>query len=93
MSAPASPPGRRADPAARRRLAWRARRGMLELDMVLMSFIENSYNTMKEEELVILERLLEWPDHQLQAVLLRGERPADPAFTHVVEHIRRAVAP
>lgn len=46
-----------------RRLAWRCRRGMLELDIVLQRFVANHFNTLGVEELTALDAMLDLPDN------------------------------
>jgi antitoxin CptB len=46
-----------------RRLAWRCRRGLLELDIVLQRFIATHFNDLSEQELVAFDDLLALPDN------------------------------
>ena len=47
----------------KKRLAWRCRRGMLELDIVLQKFIEGHFVSLSEAELYQLDALLDYPDN------------------------------
>lgn len=47
------------------RIRWRARRGLLELDIVLTRFIEAHYARFDETEKQAFEALLDMPDNQL----------------------------
>ncbi len=47
-----------------RRMAWRCRRGMLELDIVLQRFIASHFQSLAQEELQALDALLELPDNE-----------------------------
>jgi len=47
----------------KKRLAWRCRRGLLELDIVLQKFINNHFASLSEPELVQLDALLDYPDN------------------------------
>lgn len=47
----------------KKRLAWRCRRGMLELDIVLQAFINSHFASLSEAELVELDALLDYPDN------------------------------
>jgi antitoxin CptB len=51
--------------AEQRRLAWRCRRGMLELDIVLRHFIAQHFNHLSLEELTAFDEMLELPDNDL----------------------------
>lgn len=53
-----------------RRLAWRCRRGLLELDIILQRFAANHLATITTDELVAFNTLLDYPDNTfLDAVL------------------------
>jgi antitoxin CptB len=49
--------------AEQRRLAWRCRRGMLELDIVLQRFVSEHFNGLTMAEMIQLDTLLELPDN------------------------------
>jgi antitoxin CptB len=49
----------------RRRLLWRCRRGLLELDIVLSRFIETHYESLKPAEMEDFDRLLDCTDNDL----------------------------
>lgn len=51
--------------AEQRRLAWRCRRGMLELDIVLQRFIAQHFNHLTLRELQAFDEMLEMPDNDL----------------------------
>lgn len=46
-----------------RRLSWRCRRGLLELDIVLQRFAEHQLATLDAEELSAFDSLLDYPDN------------------------------
>ena len=55
-----------------RRLSWRCRRGLLELDIVLQRFSENHVATLGKQELLAFDGLLDLPDNEfLDVVTLR----------------------
>ncbi len=47
----------------KKRLTWRCRRGMLELDIVLQKFIHSHFASLSEAELQQLDTLLDYPDN------------------------------
>ncbi len=49
--------------AESRRLAWRCRRGLLELDLVLQRFVALEFTNLSRQELSALDALLALPDH------------------------------
>jgi len=51
--------------AEKRRLAWRCRRGMLELDIVLKAFVAEHHAQLSSKELQELDVMLDLPDNEL----------------------------
>jgi len=60
------------------RLAWRCRRGMKELDLVLMRYLRERWPAADGQERALFEQLLEVPD-PLLAAWLTGNAPAPDA--------------
>ena len=52
-----------------RRLAWRCRRGLLELDIVLQRFVAQQFTDLSDAELTALDALLELPDNDFWDLL------------------------
>jgi antitoxin CptB len=73
------------------KLAWRSRRGMLELDLLLGRFLSDFYDQLKEEQLVVYERILHEPDPDLYAWLMGYAIPEDKAFQDFVAWFRAQV--
>jgi antitoxin CptB len=57
------------DDSEQRRLAWRCRRGMLELDIVLKRFITKQFNMLNLSELQAFDQLLALPDNDFWELL------------------------
>ena len=76
-------------PAAvlRKRLYWHSRRGMWELDLLLIPFLEKRFDTLSEEEQLTYQRLIEEEDHDLFVWLMHREWPEDPDLRHLVQMI------
>ena len=55
------------------RLKWASRRGMLELDLVLLPFLENVYPSLTEDEKALFVSLLECEDQDMFAWLLKRQ--------------------
>jgi antitoxin CptB len=61
-----------------RRLRWQCRRGLLELDVLFVRFLEQHYSALNETEQGAFQRLLEQPDQTLLSWLQgQQEPPAD----------------
>lgn len=63
------------NPPSQTRLLWSARRGMLELDLILSPFITNEYDTLSDPERIALAELLTCTDVELYAWLTEREAP------------------
>jgi antitoxin CptB len=75
-----------------RRLLWRCRRGMKELDVLLERFARTRFPVAGGEERQVLARFLELPDPQLAAYLLGDTVPAEPEFRKLASSIVGAPA-
>jgi antitoxin CptB len=70
-----------------KRMRWAARRGMLELDLVLEPFVNACYAALDEQDRGRFRRLMECEDQQLFAWFLRREQPEDEELTAIVEQV------
>jgi antitoxin CptB len=63
--------------AERRRLRWRARRGLLENDLLITRFLDRHEDRLSDEDVASFDLLLDLSDNELLDLLL--ERAAAPA--------------
>ncbi len=70
------------------RIRWKCRRGMLELDLLLLRFFDHQFVNLSTEEQADFEALLETPDPVLQEYLWGLSLPSSPAFQNIVHKIR-----
>ena len=71
------------------RIKWRSRRGLLELDMILLNFVENHYASLSEQEKTTYKQLLSLPDPELLAYFMQQEIPQDSVFAELVSKINK----
>ena len=69
------------EPADLRRLRWRARRGLLENDLLIGRFIDRHGRTLDTAQKQALLKLLELPDTELLDLLLARTEPVSPLDT------------
>ena len=69
------------------RLKWRCRRGMKELDVLLIRYLEQRFFQAPAEEQQAFRMLLELPDPQLFHYFVQRETPKDEAIANVVNNI------
>lgn len=70
------------------RLLWGSRRGMLELDLILQPFVENTYPVLDEADQKRYQLLLEEQDQDLFTWFLKRQDPSDPELLRIVQVIR-----
>lgn len=75
------------EPARRARIRWRCRRGLLELDLILLGFFDRYYTGLTSAEQGAFEELLSVPDNTLLAYLNRAESPAEMELKTIVKTI------
>ena len=76
------------DDAELKRLRWKCRRGMRELDTLFGRYLDRAWRAAGIEERGVFLRLLEVEDDKLWLWFLGHETPADEALRALVERIR-----
>ena len=76
-----------------RRLWWHSRRGMLELDVLLVPYTESVYPTLSEDDQRIYRRLIDNEDQDLWNWFLEKSTPEDPEMAYMVRKILDRVQP
>lgn len=76
-----------ADEINRKRLYWHSRRGMWELDLLLIPFLEHRYDDLDDADKNAYQALIEEEDQDLFVWLMRREWPAEPARRRIVQMI------
>ena len=76
------------DEAELRRLRWRCRRGMRELDQLFERWLDREWRTSPTEEREAFLRLLDSEDDRLWKWFLGHETPDDAALAALVDRIR-----
>ncbi len=81
--------------ANRSRLAWRCRRGIKELDLLLENWLLKHFETATDEQRARFASLLELPDPELAGYLLGALRPgpAEAALAAAIAAVRSGVEP
>ena len=69
------------------RIKWASRRGMLELDLILVPFVEQKLRDLDEQNLKRYLDLLEEEDNDLFAWFLGHRKPEDAELANIVEQI------
>lgn len=72
------------------RFWWHSRRGMLELDLILLPFLEKNYASFSASDIELYRGLLESEDQDLFSWLVSGKSP-EPEHIEMVNQIREYV--
>jgi antitoxin CptB len=75
------------------RYRWACRRGMLELDLLLLPFFENHFSTLSAEQQGHFVQLLDCTDPELFSWLMGHSSPEQPELAALVRIIRNANYP
>ena len=70
-----------------KRLYWQSRRGMLELDLILVPFFKQCYAGLPEADQYRYEELLKSEDQDLFKWFLKREKPEDKELRKIVDII------
>ena len=73
-----------------RRLEWRCRRGMKELDLLLLQYVRGRHATATSDERAAFVEFLELPDPDLVRYLIAGDVPNDLRFAGLCRSVLQA---
>ena len=69
------------------RLKWACRRGMLELDVLFMPFVEEAFDDLSYEDQELFEKLLTCDDPDLWAWIMGHEECQEPELVRIIDII------
>ncbi|HKK54926.1 succinate dehydrogenase assembly factor 2 [Marinobacter sp.] len=69
------------------RLWWHSRRGMLELDVLLIPFLEQAYRDLPAEDQARYHKLITCEDNDMFEWFMQRSRPEDPDLQRIVDII------
>lgn len=82
-----------ADETELKRLFWHSRRGMLELDVLLVPFVQEVYATLQEDDQARFRKLLECEDQDMFGWFMQRGEPDDADLRRIVRMILDRVQP
>ena len=74
--------------AAVRRMEWRCRRGMLELDLMFKRFVSQHLPQLNDAQIAALDKLLDLPDNELWSLVSLPEVSQDIETEQVLRMLR-----
>ncbi len=72
------------------RIRWRARRGLLENDILLSRFLKSELTLLSKDDLNTLEQLLRMEDNDLLDVLMGRQSSSEAKVASLIARIRAA---
>ena len=74
--------------AALRRMEWRCRRGMLEMDLLFVDFVSRHLPSLSDAQITALDKLLDLPDNELWNLVSEGDDVIDLNTSQVLTMLR-----
>lgn len=71
--------------AEARRMLWRCRRGLLELDIVLADFVKQHFDSLTAAQLQAFDALLDTPDNELWDMVSGRQHSDEPQVRAMLE--------
>lgn len=72
------------------KLLWRCRRGMREMDILLLSYLENHYYLSSEQEKIYFAELLDENDPDIYAWITESSK-SDIKYCKIIQTIRKLI--
>ncbi|PKM31234.1 MAG: hypothetical protein CVV07_03475 [Gammaproteobacteria bacterium HGW-Gammaproteobacteria-11] len=76
-----------------KRLFWHSRRGMLELDVLLLPFLQEAYSDLDPADKERFSKLLTCEDQDMFGWFMQRSEPEDPDLQRIVRMILDRVQP
>jgi antitoxin CptB len=70
-----------------KKILWQCRRGLWELDAILVPFVEQSFNDLNEEEIDKFRKFLSYEDIEMFDILVNKKGYEDQELESIIERI------
>ena len=70
-----------------KKILWQCRRGLWELDAILVPFVEQSFNDLNEEEIDKFRKFLSYEDIEMFDILVNKKVYEDQELESIIERI------
>ena len=71
----------------KKKILWQCRRGLWELDVILIPFVENNFDYLEEDEISNFQRLLEYEDIEIFDILVNKKSFEDKSLQQIIKKI------
>ncbi|MDC0072488.1 succinate dehydrogenase assembly factor 2 [Gammaproteobacteria bacterium] len=61
----------------KKKILWQCRRGLWELDQILLPFVENDFEHLIKEDQLLFQKLLQYEDIELFDIFVNKTKPID----------------
>jgi len=67
----------------KKKILWQCRRGLWELDQILLPFVENDFEHLNKEDQLLFQKLLQYEDIELFDIFVNKIDPIDNEFRNL----------
>ena len=71
----------------KKKILWQCRRGLWELDVIFIPFVENNFDLLEDDEISDFQRLLEYEDIEIFDILVNKKSYDDVTLQPIIEKI------
>ena len=71
----------------KKKILWQCRRGLWELDAILIPFVENNFDNLEEDEISNFQRLIEYEDIEIFDILVNKKSFEDATLQPIIKKI------
>ena len=71
----------------KQKIFWHSRRGMLELDLLLVPFTQEVFDDLTNDEQLLYRGLLQLEDQDIYALLMRSDHPESEKYQPITSKI------
>ena len=70
-----------------KKILWQCRRGLWELDAILIPFLQNNFATLSDEEIQLFRKLLAYEDIEIFDILVNKKPFGDKSLENIINQI------
>ena len=70
-----------------KKILWQCRRGLWELDAILIPFLQNNFVTLSDEEIQLFRKLLAYEDIEIFDILVNKKPFDDKSLENIINQI------
>ena len=71
----------------KKKILWQCRRGLWELDAIFITFVENNFDDLEEDEISNFQRLLEYEDIEIFDILVNKKSFDESSLQPIIKKI------